>query len=63
MTYILPHEAKQTLSFWYELLGSFRNVNRSRSWCFKIFQSRSLKNVTPLIPVLNTICKIFVLWH
>jgi len=26
---------------WMELLGSFRSGNRSRSWCFKTFQSRS----------------------
>jgi len=29
------------LCFWNELLGSFRSINRSRSWCFKIFRSRS----------------------
>jgi len=54
---------KQTLSFWYELLGSIRSVNRSRSRCFKNFRScsrclksrsrsrekRGLKTVTMLI--------------
>jgi len=41
-SYILPHEAKYTLSFWYELLGRLRSANRSRSWCLKIFLSRSM---------------------
>ena len=44
-TYISPRETKKTLSFRYELLGSFRSVNRNQGCSFKIMrsQSKSLK--------------------
>ena len=40
-TYISPHETKKTLPFRYELLGSFRSVNRSQGCSCKILRSQS----------------------